>query len=90
MPLVLVNPVISSPTGEQVGSEGCLSIPEISAQIRRSDRIVVTAQDLEGKPFTFECTGLLARAVQHEVDHLNGVLFTDKAVDLREIPPKEI
>lgn len=78
MPLILVNPVISKPEGEQIGSEGCLSIPDVSAQIRRSSKISVSAQTLEGKPFTFECTGLLARAIQHEVDHLNGILFIDR------------
>jgi peptide deformylase len=78
MPMVLINPVISQPEGEQVGSEGCLSIPEVSAQIRRSARITVRAQNLDGKIFTFDCTGLLARAVQHEVDHLNGILFIDR------------
>ncbi len=78
MPMVLVNPVISLPEGEQVGSEGCLSIPDVSAQIRRSAKISVKAENLEGKPFAFECAGLLARAVQHEVDHLNGILFIDR------------
>lgn len=78
MPLVLVNPAITHTEGEQVGSEGCLSVPEISAEIRRAARVSVSAQNLDGKPLEFECTGLLARAVQHEVDHLNGILFIDR------------
>lgn len=78
MPLVLLNPKLSNPQGEQIGSEGCLSIPEISAQICRAERITVSAETLDGGEVTFECTGLLARAVQHEVDHLNGILFVDR------------
>jgi peptide deformylase len=78
MPLVLLNPVVSHPTGEQTGSEGCLSIPDVSAQIRRAAKVTVTAQNLDGQPVHFECTGLLARAVQHELDHLQGILFVDR------------
>lgn len=78
MPLVLVNPQLSNPKGEQVGPEGCLSVPEISADIRRAATITVHAQGLDGHEFVFDCTGLLARAVQHEADHLNGVLFIDR------------
>ncbi len=78
MPLVLVNPKIDGAAGEQIGIEGCLSVPDINADIRRAARVTVTAQTLEGGTLTFECTGLFARAVQHEVDHLNGVLFIDR------------
>src|SRR5258706_5132902 len=78
MPLVLLNPVISHPQGEQIGSEGCLSVPEVSAQIRRADKVIVHAHALDGKDVAFECTGILARAAQHELDHLNGVLFVDR------------
>lgn len=78
MPLALVNPVLSNPHGEQISSEGCLSVPEINADIRRAERITVRALNLDGKEFTFDCTGLLARAAQHEVDHLNGILFIDR------------
>lgn len=77
-PVVLVNPVLLDPQGEQVGPEGCLSIPGISADVRRAEQITVRAQDLDGRPLEFTCRGLLARAAQHEVDHLNGVLFTDR------------
>lgn len=78
MPLVLVNPQLSHADGEQVGPEGCLSIPEVNADIRRAAKIHVRAQTLEGTEIAFDCTGLLARAAQHEVDHLNGILFTDR------------
>jgi peptide deformylase len=78
MPLVLVNPVILASSGEQTGIEGCLSVPEISADVRRAARVSVKAQNLDGEQNAFECTGLLARAVQHELDHLNGILFIDR------------
>ncbi|HUK81938.1 MAG TPA: peptide deformylase [Verrucomicrobiae bacterium] len=78
MPLVLLNPQLSHPEGEQIGSEGCLSIPEINADIRRAAGIHVRAQTLDGDTIKFDCTGLLARAAQHEVDHLNGILFIDR------------
>lgn len=78
MPLVLINPVVSDPVGEQVGPEGCLSIPDISADIRRADRITVTATNLDANRMEFACTGLLSRAIQHELDHLRGILFIDR------------
>ncbi len=78
LPLVLINPQLSNPQGEQIGSEGCLSIPEVTADIRRAARITVQAQALDGTEQRFDCTGLLARAAQHELDHLNGVLFVDR------------
>lgn len=78
MPMILVNPSISNPQGSQVGPEGCLSIPDITANIRRADRITVTATDLDGRPVAFDCAGLLSRAAQHEIDHLNGILFIDR------------
>jgi peptide deformylase len=78
MPLVLLNPVLSHAQGEQTGSEGCLSIPEVSAQIRRAAQVTVHARTLDGQEVAFDCTGLLARAAQHEVDHLNGILFVDR------------
>ncbi len=78
MPLVLVNPTLSGAQGEQIGTEGCLSVPEINADIRRAARVTVHAAGLDGQPIVFDCTGLLARAAQHEVDHLNGILFVDR------------
>lgn len=78
MPLVLINPQIRNPEGEQVASEGCLSIPDVNADIRRAATVTVHAQSLDGQEIIFECSGLLARAAQHEVDHLNGILFTER------------
>lgn len=78
MPLVLINPEIR-PVGERVaGPEGCLSFPEIFADITRPDLVEVKALDEKGKPLAFRAGGLLSRAVQHEVDHLNGILFIDR------------
>jgi peptide deformylase len=78
MPLVLVNPELELSEESEVGSEGCLSFPEIVADIGRSARIKVRAMDLEGNRVEFEAAGLLGRAVQHEIDHLNGILFIDR------------
>jgi len=78
MPLVLINPVVT-PVGEPAtGGEGCLSFPEIFADISRPGIVDVKALDAKGKPIAFRCGGLLARAVQHETDHLNGILFIDR------------
>lgn len=78
MPLVLINPDFK-PIGEPTtGPEGCLSFPEIFADITRPDVVDVTAQDAEGKPLSFRCGGLLSRAIQHEIDHLRGILFIDR------------
>jgi len=78
MPLVLINPELK-PDGEPVvGGEGCLSFPEIFAEITRSESVAVKALDKKGKPVEFRCGGLLARAIQHETDHLNGILFIDR------------
>jgi len=78
MPLVLINPKIT-PLGERVtGPEGCLSFPEIYADITRPEKVDVRALNEQGEQISFRAGGLLARAVQHEVDHLNGVLFIDR------------
>lgn len=78
MPLVLINPEVK-PVGKPVaGPEGCLSFPEIFADITRPESVDVTALNKHGKPVQFRCGGLLARAVQHETDHLHGILFIDR------------
>ena len=78
MPLVLINPKIT-PYGESAkGPEGCLSFPQVYADIARPDSVEVEATDAEGKVIHFKAGGLLSRAVQHEVDHLNGILFIDR------------
>jgi peptide deformylase len=78
MPLVLVNPEFKPVGQPATGPEGCLSFPEIYADITRPDVVDVKALSLEGKPLEFRCGGLLARVVQHETDHLNGILFIDR------------
>jgi len=78
MPLVLVNPEIRFGQEIEIGSEGCLSFPEITGDIPRAAKISVKARDLDGKSVEFEAAGLLSRAVQHEADHLNGILFIDR------------
>jgi peptide deformylase len=78
MPLILINPEVT-PVGKPVtGPEGCLSFPEIFADISRSETVDVRALDDAGGLIQFRCGGLLARAVQHEMDHLNGILFIDR------------
>jgi len=78
MPLVLLNLEIEIGSEREIGAEGCLSFPEISADIERSIWARVRGQTLSGDPIEIEATGLLARALQHEVDHLNGILFVDR------------
>ena len=78
MPLVLINPEVKPLNDMVAGPEGCLSFPEIYAEIMRPESVEVTALDEKGKPIEFRAGGLLARAVQHEVDHLNSILFIDR------------
>jgi len=73
----LVNPEIISEEGSQTGGEGCLSAPNVWEEVERPNVVTVKAQDRNGNEFTLTGTGLLARAICHEVDHLDGVLFTD-------------
>lgn len=80
MPMVLANPVVTATprTPDTSYEEGCLSFPEIRGDVIRPDGITVKFQDERGVPHVMECDGLLARCVQHEVDHLNGVLFIER------------
>lgn len=78
MPLVLLNPQLTLAAETVVGVEGCLSFPEITADISRANSVVANAETLEGETIEIEATGLLARALQHEVDHLHGILFIDR------------
>ena len=78
MPLVLINPEIELRGATEVGVEGCLSFPEITGNIERVKSVIVRAQALEGGTIEIEATGFLARAIQHEGDHLNGILFIDR------------
>jgi peptide deformylase len=78
MPLILINPELQLGEEVEIGTEGCLSFPEITAEIPRALKVKVNAQDLNGNLVEFEAAGLLGRAVQHENDHLNGILFIDR------------
>jgi len=75
--LVLVNPEIVQLTSEETAEEGCLSLPGFYETVKRARQVLVKAVTLEGKEFSLECEGLLARAFQHEIDHLNGILLVD-------------
>jgi peptide deformylase len=78
MPLILVNPQLEMGEEEILGSEGCLSIPDITADVIRSFGVTARAVTLDDEEIEIEASGLLARALQHEVDHLNGILFIDR------------
>jgi len=78
MPLILINPQIETGPEKEIAAEGCLSFPEISADVERSAWTRVRGRLLSGESVEIEATGLLARALQHEVDHLNGILFIDR------------
>jgi peptide deformylase len=83
----LINPEIVLAEGEQVGKEGCLSIPNVVGTVKRANRVVVRGLNRDGQPVEYDATELLARAFQHEIDHLNGILFIDKATELRRVKP---
>jgi peptide deformylase len=99
-PIVLINPVIVDTSGREVDEEGCLSVPGIRAKVRRHGRLTVEYETLRGEKTGFEAGGLMARIVQHEIDHLDGALFVDrlgpagrfavrKALrELEQFPPK--
>jgi peptide deformylase len=78
MPIVLINPEIALSEETEAGVEGCLSFPDITGDIERAKSVVAQAETLDGKTVRIEAGGLLARAIQHEVDHLNGILFIDR------------
>jgi peptide deformylase len=81
---VLVNPEVLAPEGSEVEEEGCLSLPGLTEKVERPARVRVRAVDVAGRPFELEAEGWLARAVCHEVDHLDGILFTDRLRGLRK------
>lgn len=80
---VMVNPRITEATGRDKAEEGCLSIPEVYADVTRAARITLEAQDRDGATYTLEADGLVARAIQHEIDHLDGILFLDHLSPLK-------
>jgi peptide deformylase len=79
----LVNPVIKRRVGNQTAEEGCLSIPGLWEDVARAERVLVSALDEEGRPIELDAEGYLARAIQHEIDHLDGVMFVDRLSPLR-------
>jgi peptide deformylase len=74
---VMIDPVILETEGRAIAEEGCLSIPDIYGDVARPERVVLEATDLEGNRYRRDATGLKARAIQHEIDHLDGILFLD-------------
>lgn len=81
--VTLINPEYDNVEGSNADDEGCLSIPGVYDELKRAAKLDVRALDEKGKPISFTCEGLFARAVQHEVDHLNGMLFVDRLSVLR-------
>ena len=87
----LVNPEIIRAEGEQVGDEGCLSIPGYIGEVKRFEKVVVKAKNRAGKDVRVRADGLLARCLQHEIDHIDGILFTDRLTSsdsLRKVAPE--
>lgn len=82
----LVNPEVVHSEGEQIGPEGCLSMPGVSGEVLRANKVTVKGWNREGEDITIEAEGLLARCLLHEIDHLNGILFTDRVI--RTATPK--
>jgi len=80
---VMINPEIISKSGTQTGEEGCLSVSEYRTQVTRASRVAVKGVDRNGKEFTVEGEGLMARLLQHEMDHLDGTLFVDRLSSLK-------
>ena len=87
--LVFLNPVLTSRKGNAEAEEGCLSLPGLYADVKRPERAVLNAYTLSGQEVTMELEGLFARAVQHEIDHLDGILFIDRLSPTAELAIKE-
>lgn len=81
--VILVNPVVTSQSGKSVAKEGCLSLPELIATVRRAKKVVIEGYDASGAPITVEASGFDARALLHEIDHLDGILFLDRVSSLK-------
>ena len=82
--VVLINPEVISQEGTVVAEEGCLSVPDFTEQVKRAARVKVRAKDRAGKTFELEADGLMAKALQHELDHLNGILFIDRLSPIKK------
>lgn len=88
-PRVLVNPRVKAASGSVVDWEGCLSFPGLLAEVERAEKVTVEATDLEGRPAWIEAEGFFSRALQHEIDHLDGVVILDRARSVRRVEPEE-
>ncbi len=86
---VMINPKIVEKNGKEIGEEGCLSVPGVFGPVERAESIVVTALNIKGKKITARLSGLKARVVQHETDHLKGILFTDYIDDVSKLNVEE-
>jgi peptide deformylase len=84
-PVVLVNPVVTRANGEELGREGCLSIPDLTGNVRRAAAVTVEAVTTGGDPVTIEADAFEARVLQHELDHLDGILFLDRVASRRDV-----
>lgn len=82
-PMVVINPEIDNPDERVDMEEGCLSVPGVGEKVQRYNRLTLRALDRHGKPFELQAEGLMAQAVQHEIDHLNGVLYLDRLSSLK-------
>jgi peptide deformylase len=81
--IVLINPIITNLQGAQHGEEGCLSFPGFTEKVFRSMSVIIDAKNLAGQAVHLQCDGLLARALQHEIDHLNGIVFIRRMSSLK-------
>ncbi len=81
--MILINPEIKTWEGMKIGREGCMSVPDYTGNVIRADKITLQACNAQGELVDYECTGYEARAVQHELDHLDGLLFLDRLVSRR-------
>lgn len=88
MPLIFINPELAFGQAKEFGMEGCLSIRNIRAEVRRPEAVKATLPQLDGSVLVVETDGLLARALQHEIDHLNGVLFVDRLPAVAKVSMK--
>ncbi len=87
---ILFNPEIVKNFGEQVGYEGCLSIPGYVGQVARAEKVTIKGLDERGRPVRYKAEGYLARVFQHEIDHLDGILYTDRLTDPTTFKPVEV
>jgi peptide deformylase len=88
--MLLINPIIAERDGEAVGREGCLSVPDYTGNVARAERIRLRYQDPTGAAHEIDCVGYEARAVQHEMDHLDGLLFLDRLVSSGDLFPRKV